>query len=177
MHQGSRICVLLPLLALILLVGCSRGPEGAAPTSPTATTAGAPMLLAAPAGEAKSAAGFATKRITAAVGGVVEFGRFKVTIPPGALATDTDITVKDPGGPYVNCELGPHGTQFLFPVTLEVDLQGLGYLPWTDWTVYWHAGPDLWVDQGGVLDWRRGKVRARLQHFSEYDPGRGRAGW
>jgi hypothetical protein len=103
-----------------------------------------------------------------------------VRIPAGALAADTDITVRDAGKPFVSCELEPHGTQFLVPVELEIDLKDLKDASSSDWTIYWLAGGNQWVDQGGLYSQSAGKakVKAELWHFSTYAPGRsGRAGW
>jgi hypothetical protein len=119
--------------------------------------------------------GYSTELIEASKGGAVEFGRFKVTLPAGALSSDTYITVRDPGGYIVQCELEPHGTQFLAPVELQVDLRGLFYLPFTDWSIYYHTDAGVWQDQGGSFN--NGKVTANLWHFSDYAPARGRAGW
>lgn len=121
-----------------------------------------------------SGPGFETELIEASKGGDVEYGRFKVRFPENALAQNTYITVRDPGDGYVTCQLEPHGIQFQLPVQLEIDLNGLDYLPYEDWSVFWlHEGPDVWEDQHGVFD--HGKVKVSLLHFSEYRPGR--AGW
>lgn len=120
--------------------------------------------------------GYSSALITPDQGGKVTCGRYQVTLPPGALAAETYITVRDPGNRFVSCELEPHGIQFLAPVELQIDLHGLRYSPYTGWTVYWLAAPDQWQDQGGTF--ADEKVRANLWHFSTYAPADGgRAGW
>jgi hypothetical protein len=119
--------------------------------------------------------GYTTVWIKADDGGKVVYGRYQVTLPKGALAADTYITVRDPANEFVSCELEPHGIQFLVPVELQIDLHGLQYLPFTDWSIYWLSAEDQWQDEGGTF--ADEKVRANLQHFSIYAPGRGRAGW
>ena len=119
--------------------------------------------------------GYTTVLINADRGGTVVYGRYQVTLLAQALAADTYITVRDADNEFVSCELEPHGIQFLVPVELQIDLRGLQYLPFTDWSIYWLAAEDQWQDQGGTFV--DSKVRANLWHFSEYAPGRGRAGW
>ena len=121
-----------------------------------------------------SGPGFKTAWIEASRGGDVEYGRFKLRLPANALAQDTYITVRDPGDGYVTCWLEPHGIEFQLPVRLEVDLKGLNYAPYEDWTVFWlHDGPNVWENQYGTFD--RDRIRVDLMHFSVYRPGR--AGW
>ena len=64
--------------------------------------------------------------VTAAAGGVVEdkSGKAKLSIPPGALAQDTDITLaltaKTGNAVTDVADFGPDGLQFLKPVQLEL---------------------------------------------------------
>ena len=180
MPRRTPTWFLAAFVTLTLAAGCSRGPEGSPPTSPvTRSTDSQPTFLATPPGglAATQGSNSETRLIRARNGGEVQQGRFKVTIPPGALASDTYITIRDRSYWYVRCELEPHGIQFQQPVTLEIDLRGLSWAPYTDWSVFWHEDDDTWVDQHGVF--ANGRVSAQLWHFSEYAPGadRGRAGW
>lgn len=120
-----------------------------------------------------SGPGYLTKLIEADKGGEVHYDRYQVTIPKGALPEDTYITVRDPGSGYLMCELEPHMV-FLAPVELELDLHGLDYQPFTDWTVFWFD-PDTeeWENQGGSF--AHEKLTVQLDHFSRYAAGR--AGW
>ena len=67
-----------------------------------------------------------TVHVTAAAGGVVEdkSGKAKLSIPPGALAQDTDITLaltaKTGNAVTDVADFGPDGLQFLKPVQLEL---------------------------------------------------------
>lgn len=67
-----------------------------------------------------------TVHVTAAAGGVVEdkSGKAKLSIPPGALAQDTDITLaitaKTGNAVADVADFGPDGLQFLKPVQLEL---------------------------------------------------------
>lgn len=120
--------------------------------------------------------GFATKLVPAFTGGLVQYDRYKVIVPSGALAEDTYITVRDPGGAYVECQLEPHGLQFLVPVRLKIKLDDFGYDASAPWTIFW-LNEDLgaWEDQSGSWDTGESSVWVDLWHFSAYRPGR--AGW
>jgi hypothetical protein len=106
----------------------------------------------------------------------ITLGRFELKIPKGALSQDTLITLRRVEGPYLMCELEPHGIQFAKPVKLKMDLQGLDTADYEDWTIFWYdEDSGLWVDMGAVYDPDDEKVEAQLPHFSLY--GGGRAGW
>jgi hypothetical protein len=120
--------------------------------------------------------GYVTQLVTPA-GGKVTCDRIKLTFPPGALRLDTFITVHQTSqdGALV-AVLEPHGIQFYSAVTLEINLTGLDWQPYTDWSIYWlNDATDSWVNQGGSFG--SGKVTGSLWHFSTYAPARGRAGW
>jgi hypothetical protein len=117
--------------------------------------------------------------VDAQFGGVVQAGRFKLLVPPGALAQDTEIVVRDvtaEEGGIVTGELLPEGLTFLKPVYLQVDLEGTTAEGWSDANLFWYD-PDTgqWVDQGGFYSPWTHKLWAPLEHFSRYRPGR--AGW
>ncbi len=121
--------------------------------------------------------GYTTQLVSATSGGSVSYDRVKLSFPPGALYHDTFITihqVNDDG--FLAAELEPHGLQFMAPVTLAINLGGLGWQPYTDWDIFWHnEATGEWVNQGGVF--ANQTVSGTLYHFSEYAPARGRAGW
>jgi hypothetical protein len=77
-------------------------------------------------GGGTTTSGTTTVRVTAAAGGTVAdpSGKTSLTIPPGALAADTDITLTltpAANGALVDVsELGPDGLTFLKPVTLSI---------------------------------------------------------
>lgn len=121
-----------------------------------------------------SGPGYQTELIEASSGGDVQYNRYKVKIPKHALSEDTYITVRDPGTGYVMCDLEPHGIAFLVPVQFEMDLTGLRWQPYTDWTDYWfNEETGDWERQSGTFDGK--KIVDSLSHFSRYAAGR--AGW
>ncbi|MDZ4805000.1 MAG: hypothetical protein SGI90_09090 [Candidatus Eisenbacteria bacterium] len=112
-------------------------------------------------------------------GGVVSAGRHRLTIPSGALKTDTMIQLKDVTGSagFVSCEAYPEGLEFSKPVLLESSFRDLkdpfGF------TIYWIANPgksdENWVDMRAGLSADTQGLAVRLSHFSTYAPGK--AGW
>lgn len=121
--------------------------------------------------------GRVTQWVPAATGGTIVVDRVKLTIPAWALHCDTHITIwqKSEDG-ALTAELEPHGLQFRSTATLEIDLEGLPWQPYEDWSIYWlNTATNIWEDQNGTFDSRR--VTAEISHFSTYAPARGRAGW
>ncbi len=121
--------------------------------------------------------GRVTQWVPAATGGTIVVDRVKLTIHAWALNCDTHITIrqKSEDGALI-AELQPHGLQFRSAVTLEIDLDGLQWQPYEDWSIYWlNPVTNNWEDQDGTFDHRR--VTAEISHFSTYAPARGRAGW
>lgn len=84
-----------------------------------------------------SGPGYTTALVKASDGGSVTYSRYKVTIPKLALSADTWITVRDPGSPYLLCQLEPEGTVFDVPAVLIMDCSGLDTNPFTDWTIWY----------------------------------------
>ncbi len=109
--------------------------------------------------------------VAAAEGGVLstDGGTADVTIPAGALAEDTTITVKvesaTAGAQSSVYDFGPNGTQFLTPVTVSIAFSGSAgserkaVLAWQD--------DDKWVEVAGskVTD---GRVTGSINHFTKF---------
>lgn len=122
----------------VFVAGCGGGSsDGATPatpgTGPTVPTTGAPTLPLVsprtlgpePAVVAGKDAGIRlTAPIRAATGGQVELpGGASLSIPPGALAADTDITVVLPSRPLAGQHVlvfGPSGLRFATPARLSL---------------------------------------------------------
>jgi len=121
----------------------------------------------------------ATKLVLAAEGGFIKAGRHQLLIPPGALAKDTEITLKDMTGVfgYVACEALPEGLVFLNPVTLETTFGDLKNPE--AYTTYWVANPgrpdEAWINMKTSLTADGTGLSTQLEHFSIYVPGK--AGW
>jgi hypothetical protein len=62
-------------------------------------------------------------------GGTLEIksAGLSVNVPAGAVSAPMIIWVKAPAGNLVSYEFGPHGTQFLLPLTVRQDLRPTGW--------------------------------------------------
>jgi hypothetical protein len=109
--------------------------------------------------------------------------RYELRFSKGSLSDDEVITIKDYDHDILDVELGPHGTKFGEPVTLSIDIRGTAADPGSKYydqrepVVYWlNDGTNRWEQIPSTVDWARGRVEARLEHFSRYCVG-GKAGW
>ncbi len=118
--------------------------------------------------------------IDGAVGGVVQCGRVRVVVPPGAFYGKADVSVYVPDGTTLACDLSispASANGFAVPVRLELDATGTNVAGGL-FTGYfdpalgkWTRVPASWEDP------RTHTVHASLWHFSRYGAIPGRAGW
>jgi hypothetical protein len=117
----------------------------------------------------------AEKEISAAEGGEVALGPVTLTIPAGALAEDTTITVEvldkdeQPGADDIVADVfdfGPDGTEFLEPVTLELDVGNL-QVPSGQQAVLAFLDGQAWVALEDS-ELAGGKVTATTTHFTPF---------
>jgi hypothetical protein len=128
----------------------------------------------------------ASKSIHPLTGGVVSGSRYRVTVLPLALLQTTTISIREYNPNILDFELLPHGTQFLVPVTVDVDYAGTsldpaspnyqGGLPVLLWL---NPGTGLWELVPGVNNPLTKKYTVLLTHFSRYALGKqqGTAEW
>lgn len=110
-------------------------------------------------------------------------GAFSLELPLGALSLPLTLTLRDVSGPNgrLQCELLPHGIQFLIPVKLTVTIPE-GYDP-TRFLVFYvqnEGSPEeSWLPQVTRVGEDGRSIVAWLNHFSTYAPGSldGKAGW
>lgn len=115
---------LKPILgaALALALGCvdAGSPTAThAPIAPAATEASAANLLSCPSSKTVTASG-----VIGALGGVLQAGGVRVSIPLGALLSATTISVTVPQSPYMEIDVSVPGVEhFVFqqPITVSVD--------------------------------------------------------
>ena len=175
----SRLAVVSAALMLLVAPGCGdqRGVLGPDPAPSPAlhglsvggfSTDGLIALADLPDLDVPRAAG---ALVRASQGGVVHLGGYQVSIPAGALARDTYITIELPTSlpeaGYVVAEFGPSGLTFARPVTITLPLQGAS-LGGTDLSrvgmAYWNGA--AWEDYGGSAD--SDAVVSTTTHFSTY---------
>jgi hypothetical protein len=107
----------------------------------------------------------AATMISAAEGGVVTNGIFSIYFPPGALDTDTEISIEMPDYPYAVVRLGPHGIKFNKEVTLSIPVDIIE--PEANCNVLWYnEDSGYWEDIGGSTE--DGAYKTGLKHFSDY---------
>lgn len=105
-------------------------------------------------------------------GGEISIGPHKLWVPAGALETHTVITGEMAVSLAVSVKLSPHGTQFLRPVTLQLNYK---HCSQPDDLTRRVAYTD---EQLNVLEWQssldssEGIVNGYLWHFSQYTVGR-----
>jgi hypothetical protein len=118
----------------------------------------------------------AEKDITAAMGGEVTVGSASISIPAGALAADTKITVesKEPEASLPEhdslkgliYDFGPDGTTFSKPVELKLPLPATpgegeeAVVAWLD------EANNKWVDVASTVS--GGEIKANIEHFTRF---------
>lgn len=150
--------------------------------TPGTVTGGAPGVgtggASATGGSASPATGgsaTATTNIKAADGGTITADGLKLTIPPGALMADTNITVGVSDGAALPgastlvakvYELGPTGTMFLKPVALTIDFDTTKLVSPKVATVAFLEG-QAWVALAGSFT-TGAKATATTTHFTPF---------
>lgn len=165
-HRSGRLA-LVAFVALAVSAGAACGDDGAStPTTPTHLSTAPGTANGTPASATIGAAG---GTLTAADGGLV------LTIPPGALTSDTVLTVTPVTAPASNAiatyRLEPEGTTFATPATLTfratnagVAYPGLAFLG-----IALHEADGTWRFQADVVKDATAKTLAiPIPHFSEY---------
>ena len=128
----------------------------------------------------------ASKTVTPLLGGTLAGSRYQVTVLPLALIQTTTISIREYSPSVMDFELLPHGTQFLLPVTVDVDYSGtsldpaspdyVGGLPVLLWL---NTATGRWELVVGVNNPLTKKYTVLLTHFSRYALGKnqGTAEW
>lgn len=172
-NAGTGVAPRLQGPARLLPIGKRTDPEGA--------IGGADTLPASP-----SWYTVASKTLTPLFGGTVAGSRYRVMVPPLALSGLTTISIREYSPDILDFELLPHDTQFLLPVTVEVDYSGTlldpahpdydGGLPILLWL---NPATGRWELVVGVDNPLTKKYTVILTHFSRYAMGRnsGTAEW
>lgn len=136
----ARTHLLAFAVSLAMLATCGGsddkavGTKGTADASTGGTDAGTGVTTQDAGMGGAGASATATKNVKAVEGGTITADGLAVRIPPGALMTDTDITVAIADGARLPgaatlvgkvYELGPTGTKFLKPVSITIDFDAV----------------------------------------------------
>jgi len=121
--------------------------------------------------------GTASAEITASEGGDLELGAAKLSVPGGALAEDTTLTVesKKPAAGLPDAaslsglvyDFGPTGTTFEKPVALTLPLAKAPGAGKEAVIAYLDEASGSWADLATTVD-ASGAVSAEIAHFSSY---------
>jgi len=122
-----------------------------------------------------------TKTISGLLGGTVSAGKFKVVIPPLALAGTATVTVtqSDLSKPVVELAITPaSANRFRVPVTLIAQGSGLDLRTLSaSYISYFNPATGTWQRVlGSTVDLKLLTVQAPLWHFSTYRV-ESKAGW
>jgi len=126
----------------------------------------------------------AEKMLPGVVGGVVAAGKVTVEVPAGAFdgMGMVKVTVLDSVTRHCRLEITPGGlNHFDVPVKLTFDCSDFTYDELRRSGVQWfNPVEQQWVQVDTYMDFTKGTVSARLEHFSEYKcekPKPGKASW
>lgn len=153
-HRLLASLLLLVASSTAVIVACSSDDSGTPATTPSSTT------------------GTTTVHVSAAAGGTVAdpTGKTTLTIPPGALAADTDITLAlkpAANGAVVDVsEFGPDGLTFLKPVTLAIKADAALAPQGKSLSVAMLEGGAFKAVSGST--YAAGVATAAIMHFSQY---------
>lgn len=196
MRSRSRWLIGARLWMTAALALAGLGCSGPLPTGPSADAEPTPVIactaenpISPPPGSFQANPQWytvASKSITPLFGGTVSGSRYKATFLPLSLAQTTTISIREYDPNVLDFELLPHGTQFLLPVTVDIDYAGTtldpaspqytGGLPVLLW---FNDVTGIWELVPGVNNPLTKKYTVLLSHFSRYAMGKqqGTAEW
>ncbi len=172
MRNRSLLIAIVLMIFSISLIACSSGGGGSAGTSPDVQPTPTPTSQGTPTGTATAA-------VIGAAGGTVSTpdSRITISVPAGALASDTTITIQPItneafGGIGLGYQLLPEGQIFAKPVQLsfaytDADLDGTApealNIAMQDADGYWEL-----QDLTTTLDTLTSTLTATTTHFSRW---------
>jgi len=177
-------------IVIAAIVGCARQPLAPVANQPAAGTYDRPLFArvitsALTTGATPTGPLVGSGDIDGAIGGEVQVGRFRVIVPPGAIADSATITITIPDPDVVSCQLSispPGANSFAVPVSLVADCAGVTNVDLHNCgTLWFDPSAGVWRTVAGTaVDLDHQTVTAKLPHFSDYgvaDLLEGRAGW
>jgi hypothetical protein len=180
--------LLVTSLVAVLAYGC-----GQLPTSPNPVQTEAAPAVARSAQPASLLGGIVntliglivrTLNLVGSIGGSLSNGRWRVTIPAGAVDGNATVSLGVPNLTSPDCalEISPSDlNHFSTAATLTVDCSNVMSSALSNYSIYWYdPNAKVWVElTGSKVDLTKKTVSVQIMHFSDYavGPKGGRAGW
>lgn len=113
---------------------------------------------------------YSTTKTIGRWGGTIRVGPHTLTVPYGALSSDTRITATAPQGAYAEVEFQPHGLRFNRPVTLAISYEQCGLLKVAEPPVIVYADEKRNILEvlKSTIDYSRETIIGKTDHFSSY---------
>ena len=186
--RRSASLLLLAGLVTLVLIGCGQAPTAPQTAQFTATPGSAAQpegLLSGLGSVVDALVGLIvrTLNLVGSLGGALTNGRWRVTIPAGAVDGNATVQlgIENLTSPTCQLEISPADkNHFSVPATLTVDCRGVPTDQLRNYVIFWRdPATGQWVPvQGSKVDLVARTVSAPLQHFSKYAVGNGtQAGW
>ena len=160
--------------------GAVRLPLISTAQAPVPLSIGSPMPLIDPTAEWYE---IAEQAVSPDESRAIVGGPWQLVFEQGSVANTTMVTIQCQDDKVLDCELGPHGTQFARPVELRADYSGTRADPQSPAfdgskpALFWlDDARGVWVEVPGVDDPAQKTYVVKLNHFSRYVLG-GKAGW
>jgi len=114
--------------------------------------------------------------LVGSIGGSLSNGRWRVDIPPNAVAGNGTVSLGVSSSTSPSCQLGISPSslnQFSKPVTLTASCAGVSSQDLQNYVIFWYnPGTGTWVPvDGSKVDLTAKTVSAPLLHFSTYSVG------
>jgi len=112
-----------------------------------------------------------SKSITTTSGGTVTVNDFSISIPPGAVSSEKNISINCNSDEYLQADFGPDGTQFNLPATLAISYANAdmtGITPVNLSISWFDPNQGKWIDLGGTVNTKAKTVSVQVWHFTEY---------
>jgi hypothetical protein len=187
---------IVPTLFLVGLLAATVFGCGQLPTSPNsaqtqasakvAATAEPASLLSSVGGVLNTLVGLIvrTLNLIGSIGGSLSNGRWRITIPAGAVDGNATVSLGVPNLTSPDCalEISPSDkNHFSTAATLTVDCSNVMSSQLASYVIYWYnPSTKQWVElSGSKVNLTNKTVSVQIFHFSQYSvgPTGGRAGW
>ena len=177
-----RLLVLITAMSVLLLAeGCNLG-SPVAPQAPGRDQTAPAIQILDQTGDLWNVV--ATKLVLPGLLTQVRGSRYTLTFQPLSLLSTLLVTIRERDPGIVDVDLGPDGSVFRLPVTLQVSYCGTiydpsqpnyaGHKPKLFW---FNPATKTWVVVPGTDDPKHCLYTVKLQHFSRYAMGDGTSGW